>query len=97
MYSAKRALLVAICVAFLFIPQNQARAQDDETPEQQRMMQTLAERQKIADTERSGAANYVSPEEQLMREKESDRASMIREEERDATEESEGRWQYWHH
>jgi hypothetical protein len=87
---ARFALIAAI---FLFMPHIELRAQDDETPEQRRVMQTLMEREQIAAEERSGAANYTSPEAQLMQEKESNRAGMIREEENEVTENSEGGWQ----
>jgi hypothetical protein len=93
MRALKYTRFAVIAVVFLFIMHFAARAQDDETPEQKKLMQTLMQREQMAAEERSGTSDYVSPEARLMQEKESNRSNMIREEERDATQESEGAWQ----
>ncbi len=71
---------IAIFTVSLCIPQNQAFSQDDETPEQKKLLQTLEEREKIA-AEEPVENSYASPEDDLMEAKEKDRAKGIREEE----------------
>jgi hypothetical protein len=95
MSALKYARFAAIFMALIFMPHIEARAQDDETPEQKRVMQTLMEREQIASEERSGATNYVSPGTRLMEEKEGSRAGMMKEEERDVTSEGGGYRGYW--
>jgi hypothetical protein len=95
MSALKYARLAAILIVLIFMPHMEARAQDDETPEQKRVMHTLMEREQIAVEERSGSANYVSPGTRLMEEKELSRAGMMKGEERDVTEEGGGYRGYW--
>ena len=84
MRTFKYLLLTALLAAFLLIPPLPVLAQDDETPEQKKLIQTLEERERIAAEEQRSAAPAVdSPEADLMKEKEADRANIIREEERD--------------
>ena len=74
----KHICAITMCAAFLCIPKNQALAQDDETPEQKKLLQTLEEREKIAAEEPREADSYASPEADLMEAKEEDRAENIR-------------------
>lgn len=74
----KIVFMVLCCVVLLLSPA-MAYAQDDETPEQKKVMQTLEEREKIAAEEPRESNSYDSPEEDLMYEKEKDRAAAISE------------------
>lgn len=78
--SLNRTSAILLCCAGLLLSPAITFAQDDETPEQKKLLQTIEEREKIAEEERMGSDTYVSPEDDLMYAKEKDRANRIREE-----------------
>ena len=95
MSELKYVRFVAVAVIFLFMPHIEVRAQDDETPEQKKVMQTLMERERMAVEAHAGNMPYPSLRDGMMDSKERSRAGVIREEERDVTSESGGYGGYW--
>jgi hypothetical protein len=89
--AALRRLFTAVLFSvIIFAAQAYISAQDDESPEQKKLLETLEERARIAAGEKQDESGYIPYGYDLMVAKEYDRASMMKSEELDLTEEGEG-------
>ena len=93
----RHTVLCTVMAALVCLLQAAAFAQDDESPEQKKLLATLEQRAQVAASERNLDTTYESPETQLMKEKEAARVGLMAEEEHDVEREASGGYRGYGH